>query len=291
MENAFLTNDFSKGVDYLIKNKDLLLKFKKNIKKINVKNWEDKITYDFFLEKTEYKYNDLIKFYQEIITNNFNTFLIESKEDDQINEFLSSLTTYKIKNDPIKLKEKLTDYLREYEKIKNELSYYFIENYVNYMFESNSYLNFIKDHFDKILQFIELKQILKPLIREVVKDVLLEEKGILSHIIQECSEGIKKELLIEIKGNTYTKQESMIFNNRQERILDKKQTLQENKKKIIDSFTKSGNNNLRGIFEGIEPLTSEGKVGDDNKPKSPLSNMDPSDPGIDLNIFNFKGIR
>ena len=115
----------------------------------------------------------------------------------------------------------------------------------------------------------ELKNILKPLIKECIKEVIFEE-GALSTIISEVMKGTSgSERIVE------TKQPKQDF-ARQER---KMQEAKERKRKLLDSIGKDAYNGVN-LFEGTTPAPAPQQTG-----QGALSDVDPSDPGVDISSF------
>ena len=144
----------------------------------------------------------------------------------------------------------------------------------------------------------ELKKILKPLIKSCIKEIILEEKGILAHIIHESISSMKKELLQETKNNIPINEpiqsksipSQFIFSNQQERMEEMKQTAQQSQKMLMEAMEKTGNPNLKNIFSGLEPAPEPPLPGNKNIPSSPLAGI--TDAGVDISgLFNFKGKR
>ena len=114
----------------------------------------------------------------------------------------------------------------------------------------------------------ELKKVLKPLIKECIKEVLFEEKGTLSHIISEVAHGI---------GKT-TKQIVKEQHEPQVKYTAGAARLKEHKKKLLDAIGKEA-------YGGITPTPSSTNAG----PIGVLADLDPKDPGVDISsIFNPK---
>ena len=100
----------------------------------------------------------------------------------------------------------------------------------------------------------EFKKILKPLIREAVREVILDE-GILSNIVAEVAQGLQGEVLTESrsrkqKPETDYKQQQDLERDRQERILP-------------------------GVFSGTKEIS-------DSNGQGPLSGISPGDQGVDI---------
>ena len=123
----------------------------------------------------------------------------------------------------------------------------------------------------------ELKNILKPLIKQCVKETLLEE-GILSNVVAEVVKGMSP-ILTE---NTQTriqdnpKQQKLLEQQKRQIEEERYQRLKEQKRKVLDA-TGLGNE----IFEGVKPLTEGGNPGADPSPGA-LAGTDPGDAGIDI---------
>ena len=112
----------------------------------------------------------------------------------------------------------------------------------------------------------ELKKILKPLIKECIKEVIFEEDGALSHIIKEVTVGLAgKQQINETKV-------------RPPRPRKNDQQLKQRKKKLLDAIGKDAYGGVN-VFEGTTPApaaTNEGQA------RGPLSDVSPNDPGVDI---------
>jgi len=107
----------------------------------------------------------------------------------------------------------------------------------------------------------ELKKILKPLIKEAVKEVLFEP-GVLSKVIAEVAQGIQKTPIVEAK------EASLQQDKEAERLHEKKR--QERIKRLNES---TGLN--ASVFEGVSDIK-------DAPSSAPLSGVNPSDSGVDI---------
>mgnify|MGYP003140617320 FL=1 len=114
----------------------------------------------------------------------------------------------------------------------------------------------------------ELKKILKPLIKECIREVIFEE-GALSTIITEVVKGTSQgQQLVESKKPEY--------NNTRDKEAMKR------KKQMLDSIGRDAYNGVN-LFEGTTaaPAPKEGQA------QGPLSGVAPNDPGVDIsNIFS-----
>lgn len=107
----------------------------------------------------------------------------------------------------------------------------------------------------------ELKAMLKPLIKECIKEVLMEEG--LGKIISES----KSEKIVE------SKQAKKV-------IKEQKTEITEARKKMLDEIGKSGYMaNKFDPFAGTKALTEAQASG---SPTGPLASVDASDPGVDI---------
>jgi len=132
----------------------------------------------------------------------------------------------------------------------------------------------------------ELKEILKPLIKECIRESIFEE-GVLSMIIAEVMSGTNQGSVIT-EEKTTEKKVLVEQEERQARQNDYKKKIRETKKQMLDAI---GNESYNGVnlFEGTDPLTIGGSVGSSPSPPSPLSNYAPTDAGVDISsIFSSK---
>tara|TARA_Y100000310_G_C20180460_1_gene577876 strand:+ start:49 stop:468 length:420 start_codon:yes stop_codon:yes gene_type:complete len=123
----------------------------------------------------------------------------------------------------------------------------------------------------------ELKNVLKPLIRECIKEVIFE-KGVLSSIISEVALGLNKNLVTENK--------IVEVQNAPNRKVAKKggdKVLKDMKSKLLESIGKDSYGGVN-IFEGTKPLSSGGSP-NKSTPRGPMAGIDPSDKGVDIGAF------
>jgi hypothetical protein len=110
----------------------------------------------------------------------------------------------------------------------------------------------------------ELKAMLKPLIKQCIREVLVEE-GLGKIIAESKTESVKE-----------TKEQPQV------KKVIKEQTVQitEARKKMLEEIGKSGYmSNKFDPFAGTKPLT---EAQASNAAAGPMSNIDPSDPGVDI---------
>ena len=104
----------------------------------------------------------------------------------------------------------------------------------------------------------EFKKILKPLIKQTVKEVLLEE-GVLSSVVSEVARGLSgQKLVVENNSENLEKKAERLEQERQERI-----------KKLNESAK------LGGVFTGTKPIAESSGQG-------PLAGTSPNDAGVDI---------
>ena len=124
----------------------------------------------------------------------------------------------------------------------------------------------------------ELRQVLKPLIKECIKEVIFEE-GVLSNIVSEVAQGLGGQTIVETKQQLAEPQRNYEEENR-----IAQQKLQETRKRMLDAIGSESYNGV-DLFAGTTPTSAptESKQGD------PLSGVDPRDAGVDINkIFGGK---
>jgi hypothetical protein len=122
----------------------------------------------------------------------------------------------------------------------------------------------------------ELKKILKPLIKECIKEVVFEE-GTLSTIISEVLKG-------SISHNVVNETKVVkTLETKSEATVRRRNVLQEQKKKMLDAIGTTSYNGVN-LFEGTTPLKSGG-TSSPTQPGSILEGVDPSDAGVDISQF------
>ncbi|MAL11772.1 MAG: hypothetical protein CMF74_19170 [Maricaulis sp.] len=124
----------------------------------------------------------------------------------------------------------------------------------------------------------ELRQVLKPLIKECIKEVIFEE-GILSNIVSDEAQGLGGQTIVETQQPTPPQRDY----EEETRIANQK--LQETRKRMLDAVGKDAYNGV-DLFAGTTPSAAptETKQGD------PLSGVDPRDSGVDISQL-FGGVN
>ena len=128
----------------------------------------------------------------------------------------------------------------------------------------------------------ELKKILRPLIKECIKEVIFEE-GTLSTIISEVVKGTSTNQVVY-----ETKQPVKNPVISQEATERKRKQLLEQKRKMLDAIGRDSYNGVN-VFEGTTPMPSGRRQGSPHG-SSPLDGVDPRDPGVDISSFGTNGL-
>ena len=132
----------------------------------------------------------------------------------------------------------------------------------------------------------ELKQILKPLIKECIKEAILED-GLLSNVVSEVVRGLGTNTIVEQKVQPTPRP---TINEEREREHIRAQT-SNTRKRMLDAIGNASTINGVNIFEGTEPLRSGGSPTAPG-PSSPLGDVDPGDPGVNIDgIFSVGGSK
>ena len=120
----------------------------------------------------------------------------------------------------------------------------------------------------------ELKNLIKPLVKECIKECIHEE-GVLSGIVSEVVKGMGASPVIREQAEPVKAAEPMF------RVPSEKKSdnLSEQRRRLADAI---GNNSYGGvdIFEGVTPMNAPRSP--EQSAGSPLGDVDPSDPGIDI---------
>ena len=117
----------------------------------------------------------------------------------------------------------------------------------------------------------ELKNIIKPLVKECITEALLEE-GLLSNVISEVMKGMSPVITEAVPAPERT---PVIQEARRERTVQAK----ENRKKLLDAIGKESFGGV-DLFEGTSP--APGQQSPESQAASPLGNVAPGDPGVDI---------
>ena len=130
----------------------------------------------------------------------------------------------------------------------------------------------------------ELKKILKPLIKECIKEVIFED-GTLSTIISEVLRGTSGQQVVTEAKHTPRLESKQEANARIQR---KQNQLKNQKKKMLDAIGKDAYNGVN-LFEGTTPIAPPRNQGSPHGSKA-LDGVAPNDPGVDISSFASTGI-
>ena len=125
----------------------------------------------------------------------------------------------------------------------------------------------------------ELRQVLKPLIKECIKEVIFEE-GVLSNIVSEVAQGLGGQTIVETKQQPAEPQRNYEEENR-----SAQQKLQETRKRMLDAVGKDSYNGV-DLFAGTTPSAAPAETNQGD----PLSGVDPRDSGVDISQL-FGGVN
>ena len=118
----------------------------------------------------------------------------------------------------------------------------------------------------------ELKKILKPLIKQCIKEVIFEE-GTLSNIVSEVARGLGTPPVIAETRQPKRQMKSDITAEEAAARLKRK-------RQMLDSIGKDAYNGV-DLFEGTTPAPPPDTGGG----RGALAGVDPNDPGVDINRF------
>ena len=146
----------------------------------------------------------------------------------------------------------------------------------------------------------ELKKMLKPLIKECIKEVFFEP-GLLSTVIKEVLRGTDAAPLLENKRPRSDSKVEFYMEGDERQVRAKpeedsaadereyrRKKLNETRSKLLDSI---GRDAFKGVdvFADTEPLSKGGALNEESSPGSPLSIYKPNDPGVDITKLGIFG--
>ena len=135
----------------------------------------------------------------------------------------------------------------------------------------------------------ELKALIKPIVKECINEVLLQE-GVLSSIISEVMIGTQAAVLKEQapapskpKRRVETDDEAM------RRLQERKRQANNQKRKLLDAIGKDAYGGV-DLFEGTEALSSGGNPDAGTQAQGALSGYAPDDAGVNIDgLLNIAG--
>ena len=135
----------------------------------------------------------------------------------------------------------------------------------------------------------ELKALIKPIVKECINEVLLQE-GVLSSIISEVMIGTQAAVLKEQapapskpKRRVETDDEAM------RRLQERKRQANNQKRKLLDAIGKDAYGGV-DLFEGTQALSSGGNPDAGTQAQGALSGYAPDDAGVNIDgLLNIAG--
>jgi Txe/YoeB family toxin of Txe-Axe toxin-antitoxin module len=120
----------------------------------------------------------------------------------------------------------------------------------------------------------ELKKVIKPLVKECIHEVLIEE-GLLSNVVTEVTKGLQAGMIVE-NTNTSTVNKKAEVTKKTSAKTRKK--INEHRAKLMNAINKDAYNGV-DLFEGTQPMTSHETAA----PKPGAVDLgNPSDSGVDI---------
>tara|TARA_R100000664_G_C2747097_1_gene134667 strand:- start:895 stop:1311 length:417 start_codon:yes stop_codon:yes gene_type:complete len=122
----------------------------------------------------------------------------------------------------------------------------------------------------------DLKQLIKPLVKECIHEVLIEE-GLLSNVVAEVAKGMQGNLVVE----SSQKREQTLYTEdlqMKRKSEETKAKMQEHRKRMMDSVGRDAYNGV-DLFEGTTPMTT-------SQPAQGHSDLgNPADAGVDISAL------
>jgi hypothetical protein len=122
----------------------------------------------------------------------------------------------------------------------------------------------------------DLKKLIKPVVKECIHEVLLEE-GLLSNVVSEIAKGMQGSMIVEARSDKIV-QDSLPARPSQEKIQESRVKLRQHREKLMNSINAEAYNGIN-LFEGTEPMTGH----EISQPKAGSVDLgNPSDAGVDI---------
>ena len=120
----------------------------------------------------------------------------------------------------------------------------------------------------------DLKQLIKPLVKECIHEVLIEE-GVLSNIVSEVAQGMQTRPIVESQA---PKAPAPTRAAEARKMKETRQKMNARRKELMDSIGKDAYNGV-DLFEGTAPMTREETKG---TPAGSVDLGNSSDAGVDI---------
>jgi len=126
----------------------------------------------------------------------------------------------------------------------------------------------------KTQELEKLKKILKPMIRECIKEAIFEE-GVLSTLVAEIASGMGQNTIVESAPQP-TREKSEETRSKETAKVNER--LRQTKDKMLEAIGKDAYGGV-DLFEGTNPMTSGRNA---TPAHSPMSGVDPNDSGVSI---------
>ena len=135
----------------------------------------------------------------------------------------------------------------------------------------------------------ELKALIKPIVKECINEVLLQE-GVLSSIISEVMIGTQAAVLKEqAPAPSKPKRKVETDDEAMRRLQERKRQANNQKKKLLDAIGKDAYGGV-DLFEGTQALSSGGNPDAETQAQGALSGYAPDDAGVNIDgLLNLSG--
>ena len=123
----------------------------------------------------------------------------------------------------------------------------------------------------------DLKRAIKPLVKECIHEVLIEE-GLLSSVVAEVAKGLSASPIVEKRTQTKPKPPPQDDREMQRRNEDIKRKMQDHRKKLLEAVSQDAYNGV-DLFEGTSPMSSY----ESSTPSQGAPDLgDPKNAGVDI---------
>lgn len=132
----------------------------------------------------------------------------------------------------------------------------------------------------------ELKEALTPIVKECIKEVLLEE-GILSRVVSEVAIGLSagQTVVTESFKPEIPRPPPPLTPERPDERQEMREQLEATRRGLMEAIGQDAYGGI-DLFEGTTPAAADAS----GQPHSPLTGQEPNDPGVDIGaLFNSKG--